>query len=140
MGHAQLTNLSKAFHRQLYARGKVSLAEIGKHCGKHKIYLQASEGEYTDQPMIRMGLMEVLNVLLNYDHEPLNSSVVEPTDLTDEQREVLRQWGTDEFGEWDCGDDGTGGQYGIFDSIKWQFAPGWRKQYPDLPTIGNFTN
>lgn len=46
-----------------------------------------------------------------------------------------------DMGSWDVGADGNGGEYGVLDSVEWQFGPGWRKKYPDdIPILGTVTS
>lgn len=141
MGHANLTNISEAFNRQLYAKGTVTIAEVAAHCGKHGETVHASEGEYDEDYMIRMSLENVLDFLLSHDEDEGGPFIV-AVDMTPEQEKIYKEWRSGKVCmDWDCGDDGNGGQYGILDSIKWRFAPGARKKYPnDLPVLGNFSN
>lgn len=142
MGHANLDNLSKIFARQLYAHGTITIKQVVDRCIEIGEPLKASEGEYEGEegrPIIAMGVEEVANYL-KHDHAPLNTPVIETVDMTEEQQKIFDQWCTDDMTEWDCGDDGSGGEYGILDSIKWRFASGWRKQYPNIPVLGHVTN
>lgn len=150
MGHANLSNISDLFVRRLYAKGKLSIREAVDALEKAGETLQASEGEYTDRPMLGMGTGYVVGFLAGKPSFLAGASgadfsefpVIVPVGLTPEQEELYRQWYNDDdsIEEWDCGDDGDGGQYGIFDSIRWKFAPGWRKRYPNIPRLGNISN
>ena len=56
------------------------------------------------------------------------------------KRAVYAQWQANDTDKWDCGDDGAGGEYGLFDSIRWRFAAGWRSRYRDVPRLSHITN
>jgi hypothetical protein len=140
MGHANLANLSKVFAKHLYAKGTVTIVQVVDHCVKIGEGLQASEGEYGGEEgryMIATGLETIIGYLLKQA-----TPVVVAVDMTPEQTKIYNTWvdGSDNsLMDWDCGDDGFGGEYGILDSIQWRFAPGWRKRYPNIPVLGNIT-
>lgn len=143
MGHAYPTNICQRLHKQLYAKGKVSIAQVAQSCVKNKEYLHCAEGDYGDDEtgdsMIREVLGTIIHFYLQNQHELAPAKftpileVVLP--LSPEQESVYTQWMKGENDHWDCGDDGNGGEYGIFDSILWQFAPGWRNKYPEIPIL-----
>lgn len=143
MGHANVTNLSELFIRQIYAKGKVSMAEVADVGIARGEKLHASEGDYSERYMLCMGLMEIVTYLL-CDHAPNRkvkaSPVIEACDMTQEQIALYNRWVAGDMSSWDCGDDGNGGEYGIFDSIKWKFAGKWRKFYQNVPILENVTN
>lgn len=121
---------------------------LADHCIQKGEALQASEGAYEGEegrPMICMGLEEVAGFLLaehRFTPRSKPMPVIEAVDMTEEQEKIFHEW-KDPNGDimnWDCGDDGNGGEYGILDSIKFRFAPGWRKRYPEIPVLGNVTN
>jgi hypothetical protein len=145
MGHAHLDNLLNFFVRRLYAKGKLSIADAQTAASQAGETLHASEGEHTDPCTIRMGFGDVVNFLAAEQGSrwapDRPGPVIEPVSLTDEQKRILIEWDTDDQMDWDCGEDGNGGQYGIFDSIEWKFAKGWRRRYPDgIPQIGTVTH
>lgn len=144
MGHAHLDNLLNFFIRRLYAKGKLSIAEAQIAASKAGETLHASEGEHSEDYMIRMGLEDVVSFLSAEQGSrwapDRPGPVIEPVSLTEEQRRILVEWKTDVM-DWDCGEDGNGSQYGILDSIEWKFAKGWRKRYPKgIPQIGTVTH
>jgi hypothetical protein len=152
MGHAHLDNLEVFFVRRLYAKGKLSIRAAQEAASKAHETLRASEGEYTEDYMIRMGLEDVVYFLAVLYNPPRLfkrgkakslGPIIEPVEpLTEEQQAILDEWRADvAYCDWGCGEDGNGGQYGILDSILWKFGPGWRKQYPDgIPAIGTVTH
>lgn len=148
MGHANVKDISEAFIRRLYAKGKTSIAEVADVCVEKGIALHAGEGDYEGEDgryMICYGLEECVAHLLR-PHMPRPrdraTPVLEPVDLTPEQTEIYNVWviNSDEISDWDIGDNGCGGEYGILDSIQWRFAPGWRKRYPHIPILEYHTN
>ena len=156
MGHANISNLSDFFIRRLFAKGKLSIHDCVQAMLKKKVTYNASEGTYEGEDMLSMGTDEAVRFLVDYDAPPgetvldkLVSAVggkftgpiiIPAADLTAEQQRVLQEWGTDSMAEWDCGDDGSGGEYGALDSIPWKFAPGWRNKYPEIPRLGSVTH
>lgn len=63
MGHANLTNISTFFVRRLYAKGRLSIFQCTEALIKAKEALHASEGQYEDEDMLRMGLADVVHYL-----------------------------------------------------------------------------
>lgn len=145
MGHANLTNLSKLFVRQLFAKGKVSMRSCVDFAEKNGEELRASEGGYKDRAMLYMGFEDIVRFLLSnhpHDYRKPHSPVIEPVGMTPEQIEVFYDWldpDTD-TGKWECGEDGEGGEYGILNSVQFRFANGWRKRYPNIPILANVTH
>lgn len=138
MGHANLSNISDFFIKRLYAKGKLSIKECADALQEAGETLHASEGEYEDLYMLRHGLMDVVQFLRDEGKQwPI---VIPHKDTTPTQHDILRQWEDGNMDDWDCGDDGNGGEYGIFDSIQWVFGPGWRQKYRDIPRLGNITH
>lgn len=138
MGHAHVLNLSEAFVRRLYAKGKVSIKEVAEACLQKGETLHASEGEYEEKFMICHGLEDVVLYLLSahkFTPRSKPTPVIEPVGMTEEQERIFEEWATDAMFDWDCGDDGESGQYGVLDSIQFRFAPEWRKRYPDVPLL-----
>lgn len=143
MGHANFSNFSRLFVDQLYEKGTVSIREVTDLAIEQKESVHASEGDYFDPCMIGKAFEEVVNFLLKrhrLSHRSSKSrSIIEPIELTSEQEERYEEWLENEFDDWDCGDDGRGGEYGVFDSIRWQFTEEWRTKYPEIPLLENFT-
>jgi hypothetical protein len=140
MGHANASNLAKLALRQLYARGKVTIAELTEVAVKREEVFHTSEGSYTDPHMLSYGFEEVFSFWLNQRMGGVPAPVVIPVEMAHIQEKILDQWGTDAFVDWDCGDDGRGGEYSILDSIQWVFGDGWRRKYPDIPILEEFSN
>lgn len=144
MGHANLTNLSTVFSRRLYAKGKVCIADVADFAQAKGEKVHASEGEYSDAYMIAYSLEEIAGFWLEphrLSHRSKEEQpIVEVVDLTPEQEKVYKQWLDGDTVNWDSGDDGRGGEYGIFDSILWRYTTVWRKKYPEIPLLEHFTN
>lgn len=138
MGHASVTNLSDRLIKQLYAKGQISIQEVADDCIKRGETLHASEGRYEERYMICLGLEDCVRWLL-LPQKPTPKSkavpVIEVCEMTEEQTKVYNEWIGDGGDDWDSGDDGMGGEYGMLDSIKWKFAPGWRKRYPEIESL-----
>jgi hypothetical protein len=47
-----------------------------------------------------------------------SEGLVDPA-RTKDQKRILKQMERGEDADWDCGDDGKSGEYGIYDSIPW---------------------
>ena len=158
MGHANLTNISKFLARRLYAKGKLSIREMIAGLKRAGEEIQASEGAYNEYYMLAMGVVDVICFwYLHHDSSTLarqhrtHNPVIEPVDMTPEQQEVFDTWLNDED---DCifmdnlevsvhEDEpypDVGGRIGIFESIKWRYARGWRKRYPEVPLLSNVTH
>lgn len=141
MGHATVTNLSEGFIKQLYAKGQVSIAEVADVLQKRGEKLQAAEHAYEERYMLCHGLEDVVAWLLKPQKKrPRDKAtpVIEPADMTEEQTQIYNTWidpSDNSLTEWDCGDDGEGGEYAILDSIKWKFANGWRAMYPEIELL-----
>lgn len=125
MGHAYPKNISRHFLQRLYKRRKLSVKECSDWLVANKIQLSCAEGKYEEPYLFRQVLETIVAFLL---FEVGDGPVVEPVSLTPDQRRVLRLWkrNDDAIGDWDCGDDGEGGEYGVLDSIQWKFTYGWR--------------
>ena len=144
MGHANLSNLSEFFIRRLYAKGKLSVQEATDAAIAKNEKLSASEGDYEDSYMVSFGFEQIVEFLLEPVHK-INrkskpSSVIEVCDydsLTEEQQRVFDLWmkNSDEIMNWD-----SEKEYQILDSIRFKFADGWRKVYPDIPMLSYVTN
>jgi hypothetical protein len=145
MGHANVKNLSELTIKHVYAKGRVSIADLTAHAIKTDETIHASEGEYEDEWMLR----EIFGTLIDFylhDHRytPRGPAtpVLEACDLTERQQEVLAQWLEDgeDFEAWDADMDNPDSEYNVFDSIKWRYAPGWRAHYPDIPLLEHYEN
>jgi hypothetical protein len=135
MGHAYCRNISEFWNRRLYAKGKLSIRECILALEKAGEAFNTAEAAYSDKNMLGFGLFLVIAHLTEH-----KSAVIEPSDMSDRQKVVYEEWlneGCDRFGcyEWDDLDC----KWGIFESIKWRYAPGWRKQYPEIPVLGHLT-
>lgn len=141
MGHAHVENLSTFFIRRLYAKGKLSMSDCIDAMIEAGEEVHASEGRYSERYMISMAMSDILEYML-CEHQPLKTPVLEPVELTEEQERVLEQWKKGDIENWEPGDseDGCGGEYGVFDSIVWRYAPGWRKLYPAIPILEHVTH
>jgi hypothetical protein len=142
MGHANLENLSTLFLNRLYAKGKTSIAQACDVALKKKQYVKASEGVLNDDCDIRNALGMIAAFYLQ-DHELERGKempVIElAKELTPEQDKVLQEWLKDDTMDWDCGNDGNGGEYGVFDSIEWKLTKEWRKVFRRIHILTNIT-
>jgi hypothetical protein len=157
MGHANLTNISEWVARRMYAWGKMSICDMVNGLRRSKQTVHASEGEYEEYYMLAMAVVDVVCFLhLHHDSPTLarkhrtHNPVIEPVDMTPKQQEVFNTWLNDD----DCiFTDGleveveedqpypdVGGRIGVFESIKWRYAKGWRNKYPEIPLLGNVTH
>ena len=124
MGHARLDNLDKILLRQVYAKGKVSIAELAQHAKKLGEGLCASEGIYNSDGeydhtygIVREGFEWCIR-----NH--LNNHILLPIIETDLQQDI--------FDDWELADDSWSEDFlEILHSIKWRFDKGARKKYLD---------
>lgn len=159
MGHAHLDNITEWMAKRMYAKGKLTMREMVNGLKADKIPFQASEGEYTDYGMLAMGVIDVICFWFNHCGRPTLSSkgkvayspVIEPFEMTKEQQEVFKVFledGDDNIFMDDIDADieedepypDVGGRIGIFESIKWRYAKGWRSKYPKIPMPGTVTH
>ena len=127
MGHANLTNISKVVNRRL--KNSTTITECVDELEATNQGVHASEGIIKERYMLAVMCEEVVSLLLDHD-------LIKPAKLSNEQKSILKTWRDPESDifNWDCGDDGDSGEYGILDSIKWTTD---RKR---LPIIKYFTN
>lgn len=117
MGHFHADNISRVVNRLLHA-GDMSIKSCVDELERTNTKFRASEGAYGKdsedyREMLFKGVMEIVHQLFEW-------RLVEPHDLSRKQQKIFRQWARDDIDDWDAGDDGKGGEYGVFDSIKWQ--------------------
>jgi hypothetical protein len=63
MGHANVANLSRFFLRRMYAKGSLSIAECAQALAKSGEKMHASEGDYEDDFMLAMGVVQIIHYL-----------------------------------------------------------------------------
>jgi hypothetical protein len=145
VGHAYVKNLSQLVIRQVYAKGKVSLREMTEFAIKKGEWVHASEGDYEEYGMISMMLSEIVNYYLHghkYTPQSEATPVLEACDMDERQKKIYDEWVEDgeAFEQWRADEGDPDAEYNVFDSIKWRYAPGWRKRYPDLPLLEHYEN
>jgi hypothetical protein len=145
MGHADFTNISKAFVKALKKRESVTISEVVKELVEKGEAVHASEGLLEDSYMISYALEEIVRFLYCAhgvsDRTPPHkrTPVIRPAgELTDRQNQLIQEW-FDGDADWDCGEDGSGGEYGEFDKIPWEFTPEWKNR-KSIPLLTNFEN
>ena len=126
MGHANFANISRIVNRMLHTK-PVTVHEIVDELERTKQTVKASEGELPERYMLSYAVEQILGILYEQD-------AVEPTSLTRAQKKLFKQWRTEDMSEWDSGNDGKGGEYGLFDTIRWK--PLKKK----LPVVREFEN
>jgi hypothetical protein len=126
MGHANLKNISTVVNKMLHQR-VCSITDIVDYLETHKIGVHASEGLLIDRCMLGFACEEVIGFLFA-------KGAITPVGMNRRQTKILKDWDTDASSNWDCGDDGCGGEYGVLDSIKWQAIK------PRLPVLTNVSH
>jgi hypothetical protein len=126
MGHATTTNISQFINRQL-RQGPVTVRTLVDAMVEKKMALQASEQAYTDAVMLGEATSQILEIMRT-------DGQVEPRPATRDQRRIWKQRERGEDVDWDCGNDGCGGEYGIFDSIMWHPL---KKRFSVIRSISN---
>lgn len=121
MGNAYPEKISKHINgllRAAYAANKhVTITEIMTSLETNKIKLSTSEKLYDpnvleDRPVVCQAVEEIMGMLQS-------EGQVDPRPKNKEQRRILKEKERGEDVDWDCGDDGKSGEYGIYDSIPW---------------------
>jgi hypothetical protein len=138
MGHANTTNISRCFNRMASKAGSrgVTIREVVNELERTKQTVHAGEGEYSDRYMLSIAVEEVVTWLRSH---AARNPLLEPAGLSRKQKAILDAWDYDPGGDkgvsnWDCGDDGEGGEYGALDSIRWVAQ---RKRLPVLNYVEN---
>jgi hypothetical protein len=126
MGHATTTNISQFINRQL-RQGPVTVRTLVDAMVEKKMALQASEQAYTDAVMLGEATSQILEIMRT-------DGQVEPRPATRDQRRIWKQRERGEDVDWDCGNDGRGGEYGIFDTITWHPL---KKRFSVIRSISN---
>jgi hypothetical protein len=148
MGHANLTNISVFFIDQLVEKRTVTIREVVSGLRKAKEAVHASEGLLTDRSMLGYSVENVVGFLLERHGttartpERKKKPVIEPVEpLTKRQEKLLQEFCEGDIGNWDCGKNGEGGEYGAFDRIKWKLTKTWESIPKDqIPVLGRFEN
>jgi hypothetical protein len=117
MGHANLLNISKVVNKKLRERPH-TIREIVDYLEAHKMTVNASEGKYDERCMLSYATEQVFGFLLEEKR-------IKPVGMTLEQRKIFKHWHTDMMWNWDSGNDGESGEYGILDSIQWKAKTKW---------------
>ena len=145
MGHAYLQNISEFFLRRLYAVGSMSIEDCTIALMKAGETLHASEGEYEDAEMLKMGLLDLI-IFLRRGHrftrfslesfttaalsnEKSLKAYIIPAKLTPRQKENLLDYDEGKSRDWEEID------WCEFEHIKWKYAPGWRAKYQKIPRL-----
>lgn len=99
MGHIHLDKQFSMVIRQLYAKGTVSIRELVEFSKKRKVFTSCSEGKYTDDGMISMGVEMCLKYLIRAKEfmgcdSPLVKSIpcVIPIANDEKQRKLINDW------------------------------------------------
>lgn len=115
MGHARVDNISRCFNRLIRAKGKLTIRECVDELERTEQKVHASEGQLSERYMLALMAEQIVSVL--YDRR-----AIEPLEMTRAQKRLFKQWSDpdgDGTSDWDSGEDGNGGKYALFDSIKW---------------------
>lgn len=128
MGHANVKNLSEFFVEQIHVRGGISLRQAIRAAVARGLTLNASEGPYSDEGMIGMGL-EVVAAWMYEDQ-----GIIEPCrPLMPRQQEALAAWHAETIHD-------RPDLYRWLDTIAWRFTKEWRGKYPNIPLLEYFEN
>lgn len=145
MGHARVDNLSWIVVKQVYAKGKASIADMVSQAAKKKEKVHASEGshEYNEDNdyLFFMIIGEIIDFYLHahkFTPQGEATPVLEPVDMTAAQEACFEEWKVNGYELWEGDAEDPESDFAQFESIKWQFAPGWRKRYPDVPIMEMF--
>ncbi len=129
MGHANTENISRVFNRLVHRDGGATINEIVAELERTKQAVHASEGDLEERYMLSLMAEQIAQVLFEDDG-------IEPVRLTRKQAKLFKSWKNDDdsVADWDSGDDGRGGEYGVFDSIRWRAL---KKRLPVIRYIEN---
>jgi len=125
MGHARVTNICKVVNRLLKEGSSIKAMVDDLELFEQVVH--AGECDYAERYMLAMACEQIVG--LHYKER-----LITPHPHNEEQRKVLKEWDTDAMCNWDNGDDGEGGEYGILDSILWHT---YRKRLPFHKYISN---
>lgn len=121
MGHAYPEKVSKHVNKLLrgawMAQKHVTISEIIDSLIANKIKLSTAEGLYDasndeHRPVVAHCVEQIMD-------EMYSRGEVDPRPKTAEQKRIWKQWKDEGAMDWDSGDDGKSGEYGVFDSIPW---------------------
>lgn len=115
MGHAYPEKISKFINAQLRLGSPVTVTDLVDKIIIAKIPLSTAEGLYEGdeaRPTISHAVEQIMEMLHS-------AGQVDPRPVGPEQKRIWQEWLRGEVMDWDNGDDGRGGEYGIFDAIPW---------------------
>lgn len=115
MGHARIDNVSRFFNQMVKRPDGATITEVVDEMARRGMAVSASEGKLTDRYVLAL----VTEALVS---ELLDRKCIEPVKLTAAQEPILRAWCAEDGAvfNWDAGDDGKGGEFGILDSIRFR--------------------
>lgn len=121
MGHAYPEKISKFINKKLreawMAQKHVTITELVDGIFANKLKLSTAEGLYggnpeADRPIIGHTVEQMMEMMRS-------NGQVDARPSTNDQKRIWKEWERGETMNWDNGDDGKTGEYGIFDSIPW---------------------
>ena len=89
--------------------------------------------DYEDEYMLEHGAM---TVMVEFLWKQLQK--VEPKDPSDYEKELIAQFLEDDTDDWDWNEEGDE-EAEAFRDIRWKFTKEARKNYLDVPVLGNIT-
>jgi hypothetical protein len=113
MGHARIDNISRIFNKMVKRPNGASIREIVDELDRRKTPIHASEGVYHERYMLGYMTQDIACRLAR-------AGLLKPARLTAKQKPIYRDWLDEDadIDDWDSGEDGEGGEYGILDSIR----------------------
>ncbi len=146
MGYLSTKHLGNLFLRRLYAKGKLSVTDMVEYCKENCIpyttgiqpwYSGGSlEGEEWESfwkdnwHLYNMGLEHLLFGWWFHSWNECPGQQLVPVFETREQEITFLDFEAGHI-DWGCSEE----ELEILDSIKWKFAPTWRKRYKEIPVL-----
>jgi hypothetical protein len=121
MGKAYPTKISQFINRKFreawMAQEHVTITQIVDGIFEAKLKLSTPEGLYGGNPVEHRPIIgRVVEEMFNMMY---SNGEIDPRPTTREQKRIWKEWKDEGCMDWDSGDDGKSGEYGIFDSIPW---------------------
>ena len=136
MGHMYPKKECEAFLKRLYAKGALSMRDMCEYFLKHNFMVSCAgsrgKGGEEDYYIYEMAMMAIVDWLRKPWVECRGVQIV-TKEMTPPQSRALDAWLVYDTIDWDSEKD----MEDLF-SIKWKYAPTWRKKYKEIPVLTHY--
>lgn len=143
MGHFYPKNICKKFIDLMHEHKQASINDVCEECVRRRIKLSTATGKEDDPFSLKMALYEIVHFYLTPQKPRHNAKphqiIIAAKKMTQEQVRLYNNFMLNDIDGWDAGDDGHGGEYGIFDNIQWKLSKVWNDQYPNVILLESVT-